>query len=787
MRKLNFRKITSVLSCGLMAVSTIGFAAAASYPAPFVSGGSANVAIVYGTGSGVSSLDVIQAGNIQTNLQSYLGGGTSASTSTTSGGDSVKIEKSSTKFQLGKGVTDIVATAITDDSPGSGLPVLLADGKYVDSDNDEQDYTQKIDMANLTLAMFEDNDYKSDEPTVGIRIASAAHVLNYTVDFTDEPEWDDIDTTTIELMGKEYFVLSSTANTTINLLDSAQTTTLSEGETATVNGHEVSISFIGSSSVKLNVDGEITNSLAAAETQKLSGGDYVGIKEINVQDYAGGTKTVEFSVGTGKLVLKHDTDIEINDESISDMKTFITTTAADPATISSIVIEWKAEDDLFVTPDSEVLMPGFEAVKLTTTGMLYPTEEVVTVKHGGTTYMTLEDFPLKDSTEDIAILYGDSLNWTGIGKDATHKLRTNMSNVIVFDGDTDDYFVASFNDGTNAESYLMRATNFKTENSVNKTTIQYRKDGSWSDVKVEGKPDDVASIGNVELTLGTVEKTQKTVSITGGTSVNFHTLYSKEGLEVFLPYDSATAGSGYLNLTATPLHNIPTYDLIFCEEDKNGNIGDGGNITAQLGWNSASTKEAYVSDVGNESVTFDEILSTKVWRSFKYTALASELLWDKSGDQYEFQITYHGDEAFGEVYVTAPSTTVTAGSSGSTSSGTQLGEVLVKDTEVSSVSSKNLVIVGGSCINSAAATALGVSQGTCGSAFTTATGVGSGQFLIKGVSGAYSTGKIALVVAGYEAADTVNAAKYLTTQTVDTGKEYKGTSSTSATLVTTTA
>ena len=57
--------------------------------------------------------------------------------------------------------------------------------------------------------------------------------------------------------------------------------------------------------------------------------------------------------------------------------------------------------------------------------------------------------------------------------------------------------------------------------------------------------------------------------------------------------------------------------------------------------------------------------------------------------------------------------------------------------------------------------------------------------MIKGVSGAYTTGKIALVVAGYEAADTVNAAKYVTTQTFDTSKEYKGTSSTSATLVTT--
>ncbi len=97
------------------------------------------------------------------------------------------------------------------------------------------------------------------------------------------------------------------------------------------------------------------------------------------------------------------------------------------------------------------------------------------------------------------------------------------------------------------------------------------------------------------------------------------------------------------------------------------------------------------------------------------------------------------------------------------------------------VSSKNLVIVGGSCINSAAATVLGGAY--CGPAFTEATGVGTGQFMIKGVMDTFTTGKLALVVAGYEAADTVNAATYLTKKTVDTSETYTGTSATEATLV----
>ena len=70
--KFNFRKISAMAASALVAGMSIGVAAAANYPAPFVQGGAANVAIVYGTGSGVSNLDLVQAGNIQSNLQSQM-------------------------------------------------------------------------------------------------------------------------------------------------------------------------------------------------------------------------------------------------------------------------------------------------------------------------------------------------------------------------------------------------------------------------------------------------------------------------------------------------------------------------------------------------------------------------------------------------------------------------------------------------------------------------------------------------------------------------------------------
>ena len=116
---------------------TLGVAAAVAYPAPFIDGANSNVAIVYGTGEGASIVDGIQSGHIQADLQTRIGG-TSGSSDSVIGGDSYKFEKTSTMFHLGDGYTTIKSTLDKDE-----LPTLLDDGKFIDNDNDEIDFTQK--------------------------------------------------------------------------------------------------------------------------------------------------------------------------------------------------------------------------------------------------------------------------------------------------------------------------------------------------------------------------------------------------------------------------------------------------------------------------------------------------------------------------------------------------------------------------------------------------------------------------------------------------------------------
>jgi len=795
--KFNFKKIATVLGSALMIGSTMGLAAAASYPAPFVQSGAANVAVVVGSQAALS--DAVAASNIGSDLSTKLAAQTAtsgtSSGATASGGDSYKIEKTSTKFQLGKGVLDVISGTVTEDN----LPTLLADGKYIDKNNDEYDYTQKVVLANATLSMFDDNDYKSDTPTVGVKMASGDYILNYTISFTDNVPWTTMASTNLKILGKSYYVLSTDANTnmTMTLLDSATSEFLAEGEEKTVSlggkEYKIAINFVGSNQTKLSVNGVLTNTLSTGQTYKLADGSYVGIKDILYSSKDSGVSKVEFSIGSGKLKLVNNQDIEMNDNTISRLRAFFGGVSA--AKVTAITLEWKADGDLFAAPTKDAEMPGFKALKLTYGGMTYPSEETIKIASESDSYLSLQSFPLKDSTETINLLYTtDNSNITGAGKDANNVLRiADMANLsaITFDADTDSYFVASWNDTSSAESYLMRVTNFKTVSGVDKATLQYKKDGSWTSLKEDASNQTTVSIGSTDLTFGDISYTDRTAKIqAGNTAVKFNRLFSKNGLTVKLPVINSTAqtaagltapctnytafvagqiGPVILNngtLTTNSTCYETTYALQFNEEDKNGNIGAGSKFNVTIGFNSASTKQIHVSDVVGESVTFAQQQSTKIWESYIYSALASKFLWDKSGDQYSLDIIYHNSESYGNVFLAAPGVTISGTSTTTSGSAKSLGSVTVYDNEAASMSGKNLIVVGGSCVNTVAAQLLGVSYPTCGAAFTSKTTAGDGQFLIQAFT--QGTNNVALLVAGYNAADTKKAADYLVNNAVNT-------------------
>ena len=168
--------------------------------------------------------------------------------------------------------------------------------------------------------------------------------------------------------------------------------------------------------------------------------------------------------------------------------------------------------------------------------------------------------------------------------------------------------------------------------------------------------------------------------------------------------------------------------------------------------------------------------STNVYENYVDDDVATRLLHYTKPDEDYVEIYYPTgkSETYAEVFLTEVGTSITPGATGGTVGGG--GQVLiVKDSEMSSVSGKNLVVVGGSCINTAAAKILDSDSPLCGSAFTDVTGVGSNQYIIKTVTSPWANDKVAMLVAGYEAADTANAVRKAmegATSDVDTQQVY---------------
>ncbi len=764
---MNFKKITAIATSALMTAFTIGAASAASYPAPFIDGGTANVAVVYGANA--AATDAAQAGNIQTSLASYVSGSTSISVD---GGEVFKLDKDSTHFNFNDALNSVYTSLDVDE-----LPNFLADGTYDDGSIDE-DYTQEITLSSKKLTLFADTDYDDDTPTVGFHWDNNDEVLSYTLELDNAINMSDMVDTDFPLLGGKYYVLSANlASKKLEILDSADTTMLTEGESVTVNGKTVSINFITSDSkVVFEVNGEITDKLKENEAYELDDGSYIIPTTVLYTDKTGASSRVEFSIGSGKLTLEDGREIQVNDEDVDglyvnfyDGSNAISTDGA----FDKLKITWKADsDELFLTEKDSISMPEFGKIQLAYGGLNYPSSsEKISLKNGETLTLDMGNY-------DLPVMWWDKTNTqTKLGEE-NHLLKLsvgsktsdyvgNGANSTVLTGgvelEEDQRVIVTLmdNDLGNIQTGYYELTRVDNDSS-GKLDINLRDINSGKDIKFDQK--ETNSDKDIDVTLLGADATSAYFvfnTTVNGRTVVYNKVVSDKGLVVTLP-----TSVGGINKTDSGV-------ITFTEANQDDDINSGVSFNATI--KVSSEDKLHVS--GMSSNVLEEEVSTDKYTAMVPSDLATKISRDTSGDSYDFDIEYFGKEVTADVQVIAGGSVTTSTTGG-------LGEIIVKDSEVSSVASKNLIIVGGSCINSAAATALGVPENTCGEAFTQATGVSAGQFLIKGVQDKFSVGKLALVVAGYEAADTVNAVTYITKKGLDdTSAEYTGTSVNDVTLV----
>jgi hypothetical protein len=850
-KMFKFRKIASVLASTAMLTSTVALAAAANFPAPFVSGGSADVALVWG--STAANTDLAAVVEITSKLSDYVVSGSAAGDggATVSGGDSVSLATSSRKLYYGDNI-NAARTSMTYTELGE----VLADETFTDLGGTAYDYTQTVVPGPAPIT-YGTSGGDLDDPVLYIDAGTTAGTLyNYTLSLNKNLNVSDssnVQGQKIKILGVDYVIGTGSTNSTLYLYGSGETVTIAGGEESTVNiaGTDHTIALVTTSSATagtIKVDG-ISKSVIEGRSYAFAGDINVYIKDIIHPAYAGDLRQAELIIGANTLKLANGATVKQGADETSIKGTNVIVTAADFGKISgftvqiapaksdvdSIAVGESFTDSVFggLKIDFGAVVPALDSasrssvvvntdnnqfgyVTFTSARAGSAGEQKLAYVYDNSTASTtiapllahqtissnekghihvLEGESAKESdwivinqgdagtileVDDISIdtatsgsvtlsdvITGDSQKITLTNSTGTY----DKSGVSMFGGN--NYFISADSPGT--------AVNI-TWNTAGTVAVYPRvklASGGWiAFLKEQSITIPAANTTNVIFPNGLT-----TLSTTGSAITNETTGVAGNGINWTVSVAGQVATIKTIDNTATACSFNSSYGpaVLVIEPKKWDDASYGNHICIPL--TTAGTTEISIGDPkfnGTNSgfVTFTSDTYKKQAVDKFGTLVTKE---DRTNENGKVTIAMPESQMYFDVFFTSEDAVVAGGTSSGGVRNTNI--VAVKDSEVSSASGKNLIVVGGSCVNTVAAQLLGVPSPACGSAFTSATGVSSG-FLIQTFDG-LSSGTVATLVAGYNAVDTTNAAKALTTQTVDTtvGKKYTGQTASSITPV----
>jgi len=741
MKKFSFKQISAVLASAMLGITGIA-AMAAAYPQPMVVGTTGDFAVVYGSDAATS--DQTQATSIANQLQAMVSGSVSVE-----GGESFTLDKTSDHFNFNNTLNSVYSTL--DDEE---MEDFLADGTYDDGDVDT-DYEQSITLGSKVLTLFADTDYDDDTPTVGFYWTNAETILSYTIDFDDEVNYTEMVETDMPLLGGNYYVLAA-SDTQIDILDSAESRSLNQGEevTLTIDGTSYDVSaFIYDDGAKFTVNGVTSDTLDDGEYDEISEDLYVVAKEVNYVSKESLESQVEFALGIGKIELINGSEAELNGEDIDGLEV----TIDDNTGLDSLTLTWKSDRETFLTKGNSITLPELGVISLAFGGLDYPSDsETISVENGETLTIKMDNF-------DIPIAWYNGTDALLGEEDNLLVVATSVANytdpAINLTGGLDlvednRFIVTSIGDDLSDVEILY----YEVNTIENDTDILVELEDLIGDNDITFDDIESDDVGSVTVELVAVNGTTSgrayinfTKSVTDAT-IYYNRLVSDKGLVIEFPTDASTYTDGTGGA------------LTFMEADKEEDLMQGVQFVARV--KNTTNEKLHVSTYDTSTNASREEESDDNFIGYVKSDLASRITSDETGDENDFSVEYFGKEVTADVRVVA----------GGTIGSEELGNVLVTDAQVSAVQGRNLIVVGGSAVNEVAAELVGVNYPTYSDAWTAATGVGSGQLLIQSFNNPYQTGKVAVLVAGYEAADTIAGAARLINQpsTIDTtaGNKY---------------
>lgn len=706
---------------------------------------------------------------------------------------------------------------VTSFADKSNLKTALSSGKVINNKGTAP-YNQYLYLlgpgaGNMDTGYVQFTEDDTDKTADFLYFKSAREIGRYQLEFTTALESDvddsagsslatglfltDFQDVDLDLFGKKYSIVTAKRTTTagdsavLTLMGGSNKDTLLEKATKSYNiggkDYEVTLNFVDADEAQFTVNGVASRKLKDGDTDKLFAGTKdaltIGVTDILYQDYAGGVHSSTFFLGAKKLELK-DTNVtdtsstnslKVDDETIDDAQVMIEGSDDDSTfKINKIHVNMTADDDFFVPANGKLS----EAIKaeganaepqvlftenwdIEYKGLKKVNTEKIQIRTSGNSQYNLEfidgggnkvGVPIAKSPAGSELLFGDT------GKPFINNENSTIrkdSYFLVTDGSRKrgerKTYVLQYKgaDKVSADNAILKFKDVGSGETIEQT---YSTGNKLATLKIGGTDYGIYNASDVPTNDITVNDFAITVDMdASGALVNAHNvevnITTRYGAEIGLSNES----NGTVKLT------IKTPDSA-----RDGNAKDSfenvwatdfvAEITASSGKVQHSTVAGNTS--GQPGATQINLRTpdgeTNV--AYGYTSYGSYIKRDTpTNDPATFVVEYPESQRYPLAYVTTKGATATE-SAVAEGTAVTLQRIEVGATklasEVSDVKSVNAILVGGPCANAATSTIMG-NPADCTAGFEP--GVG----MIK----LYENGdKTAMVVAGYSAADTRNAA-----------------------------
>ena len=787
MQMQTIKKVASgAIGLFLTGATLMGPALAAADLSDFQNMGPSDTVIV--VGASAATADVVGGINIggklaQSGIESATCSVTCADSGTAQVTDGVKIETSSKKLYLDTADSRTDTLREVKPSLSSNDLDLLTKQTITYEDGTTTSLNQVITLTDNAEVQFSiaDPTGDTDVPRLILYNEGSKQLYNLSLSFSPGLDVRDPDVVSsapgiagqdITIMGKTFTVgvQNDISNTTLVLYGGGEEKTLYaagdsvsfelEGETHTIrmtSWTETPLKGI------FEIDGvSYTKAANSAITIDPTTNSQITIKKVEktlVPSAAGGAATegaqATIFVGSAKLTLQNATEVKKGDDAISGSDAAFSSSGTK---IDEIIISYSPDEDMTAEENVAYTDPVLGAIDFVFTGMtpdlkVSSRDKVVVAKSGKKIKLTI---PTKDgNTIAINVLKSGTNTFTP----EVDGKKLHAGNAPTGIGVTDYCFVSDDEYSNVVQFKTMDKTDnvltFRDVGSGDNIEVSYTGCTGGSGVEQTGCSGTLR-IGGSSYEISSISETAKTFSLAAYGTTGPVPLVSRNGAIVKLI--TYVSGTTYTEAQI----NISEVDAIEGESDGTG-IELQINTSTKLG---SDEIEAVSLQNGPSLMSIGETNTDTAMTSY-----GSLLEHDTDGDVVS--IWYPDEQAYANVYVmksgVSPPTSTTTGNVVSQTvevEAPSLGNGIAKlDSAVTSVDKeeKNLILVGGPVVNNLVAE-LAVAQKTPDTAYWRSDLVG--KYILQSVEDAFATGKTAIVVAGYEAADTQAASLKLATEDV---------------------